>query len=94
MLLAFWYSASLNDHDSLSMIGRTKGELQTKLEAFDPEDKNAWKEKFAEPEKRVVIYKDGHDLMALACGEGGGFSGASMTMAQFKVRYPDIYAKQ
>lgn len=99
MLLAFWYARN-ESNDQVSMVARTKKDLMARLESFGGEGedgkplKDAWKAEFAEPEKRVVIYKDGHELMTMAAGEGGGFYGASMSMKEFEVRYPEIYAKQ
>ena len=63
--LNYWYCECLDDADAYSIIAKTKKEA-TALREQRGEDR------FAEPVKKSLTYRDAFDLFDWATSEGGG----------------------
>jgi hypothetical protein len=63
--LTYWYAECLDDADAYSIIAKTKKEA-----AAQRLERGA--ERFAQPVKKVLQYRDAFDLFYWSTSEGGG----------------------
>jgi hypothetical protein len=62
----YWIAECLNDSPCYSLIGKTKREVEEKLEKADR------RADYGEPEKREIPYKDMFDFFDWVTSEGSG----------------------
>lgn len=73
--LTYWIAKCEDDSDCYSLIGKTRKDVQAQL------DEHWNRERFAEPVKLTITYRDAFDLFEQVTNEGGGRS-CGLTAAQ------------
>ncbi len=74
MKLTYWIAESLNDHKCYGIRGKTKKDVQERLDEWDKDaGYTSVTEAFGPVKKVTVEYRDGFDLMMQCMIEGSGW---------------------
>lgn len=74
--LVYWYAGCINDHDTYSIVARTKREAANQRREMGAH-------LYEPPVKKVIEYRDAFELFEMVTGEGGG-RGYSNVLAKVK----------